>query len=73
MSRVISFRDSQLKPGELTTQCEGSLLQYEIRDQGEVAEIMGLSRQRVQQIERSAILKLRRGLREEYSDLISRR
>lgn len=52
------------KPGEL----KDCMSYYEINTPDEVAKILGLSRQRVQQIERSALFKLRRGLRQFWDD-----
>ena len=47
------------RPGE-QKDCMQSL---ELRTPQEVANILGITRQRVQQIEREALFKLRRGLR----------
>ena len=41
---------------------------YELRSPEEVASILGLTRQRVNQIEREAMAKLRRGLKEFYEE-----
>lgn len=49
---------------------KGPLLFLELRSPSEVAKILGLSRQRIQQIEREAIGKLRRGLQEFWNDWI---
>ncbi len=69
MSFCIDQSASTRKPGEMQARDENGLFQYAIRDQAEVAEIMGLSRQRIQQIERSALIKIRYALRKEYDDL----
>lgn len=45
------------------------LLGYELRTHAEVAMLLGVTRQRVVQIEKSAIDKMRRGLREYYDAL----
>ncbi len=69
MSFCIDQSASTRKPGEMQARDENGLFQYAIRDQNETAIIMGLSRARVQQIERSALIKLRRGLKKEWEDL----
>lgn len=45
------------------------LLGFELRSHAEVGMLMGLTRQRVVQIEQEALKKLRRGLKEFYQDL----
>lgn len=52
------------KPGEK----KDPLNFLELRTPQEVATILGVSRQRVQQIEREALTKLRRGLMEFWND-----
>lgn len=52
------------KPGEK----KGGMRFLELRSPAEVGKIMGLTRQRIQQIEREAVFKLRRGLKEFADD-----
>lgn len=41
---------------------------YELRSAAEVATILGVSKQRVQQLERSALYKIRRSLKQFWAD-----
>jgi hypothetical protein len=59
------------KPGEPRANDSSSMGPLAIRTHQEVADIMGLSRQRVQQIERIALWKLRRALLANYQDFTS--
>ena len=52
------------KPGEP----KDAMQHLELRSAEQVATIMGISRQRVQQIEREALFKLRRGLRQFWNE-----
>lgn len=62
---------SQL-PGEAMLTASNSLLgAMAVRTQEEVAKMMGVSRQNVQQAERNALWKLRNGLRSLYRELNS--
>lgn len=59
-----------LKPGEMHANNYGGLYSLAVRSHQEVAHIMGLTRQRVQQIERQALLKLRHKLAKERDGLL---
>lgn len=52
------------RPGEQ----KDPLFYYELLSPDETAKVMGLTRQRVNQLERSALYKLRRGLREFWNE-----
>lgn len=56
------------KPDKVPRKIKDPLLGYELRTHAEVAMILGLTRQRIVQIEKSALAKLRRGLRHHYND-----
>lgn len=71
MSFSIDQSMSKRNPGEMRARDECGLWRFEIRDQAQVAAIMGCSRQRVQQIERSALIKLRKAFKGEWEDLRS--
>ena len=57
------------KPDRKPKKIKDPMLGYELRTHAEVAMLLGVSRQRVVQIEKSALEKLRRGLREFYENL----
>ncbi len=69
MSFSIDQRESQRKPGEMQARDECGLYQFEIRSQAETAVIMGCTRQRIQQLERSALVKLRRAFESDWKEL----
>jgi len=53
----------KLKPGEPRISAEGSFLgRMRLRTQEETAKVMGITRQRVQQLERLALWKIRQKL-----------
>jgi len=52
------------KPGEK----KDAMAFLELRSADEVAKILGITRQRVQQIEREALHKIRRALRQTYEE-----
>lgn len=52
------------QPGET----KDAMFFYELRSAEDVAKILGVSRQRIQQLERTALFKLRRGLKEFWED-----
>ncbi len=56
------------RPDKAARSVKNPMLPYELRTHQQVADILGLSRQRVVQIEQEALAKLRRGLRKLYEE-----
>jgi DNA-directed RNA polymerase sigma subunit (sigma70/sigma32) len=57
------------KPDRTPRKIKDSLFGFELRTPDEVAEILGLTRQRVDQIEKSAMKKIRAALQKEYDEM----
>lgn len=57
------------RPDRKPRTVKDSMLKYQIRTRKEVGIILGLSDKRIQQIEQSALAKIRRALRTEYEDI----
>jgi hypothetical protein len=64
----VSWARIRRKPGEPRANSADGVSSLAIRTHQDGADIMGLSRQRVQQIERIALWKLRRALLADYQD-----
>lgn len=56
------------KPDRKPRKIKGPMTAYEIRTPEEVADLLGLTRQRVDQIEKTALFKLRKGLAKFWED-----
>lgn len=56
-------------PDKRPRKIKDPLLAFELRTHAQVAKIMGVTRQRVIQIEKDALAKIRRGLKKFYDDL----
>lgn len=56
------------QPDKCPRKIKGPMSSYELRSPEEVATILGMTRQRVDQIEKSALAKLRKGLQKHYED-----
>ena len=66
--RIYRARWTNLRPGEATAHSMAALGRYAVRTEQEVADILGITRQAVQQIQRKAFMKIRIGMRHEIRE-----